>query len=195
MTFRTLIISLFLICCFHIQSKAGDIRDFEIEGISIGDSLLDFFSKKELVNGTRKNSYPTSDGKFVDINLNADWFDQYEGIQVTVKRNDKNFKVHSVDGGIFFKKNEKKACMKKMEQIVKDLSEVFSSYQFEQLKNNKHYADPSGKSFVYGSSVFPENGIISVYCYLWDESMGVSNYVAVSTKTDEFNDWLLALNN
>ena len=35
---------------FSIQSltKADDIRDFEIEGMSIGDSLLDFLSKKEI---------------------------------------------------------------------------------------------------------------------------------------------------
>ncbi len=188
---------LFIILIIFAQSstKAGDIRDFEIEGISIGDSLLDFFSKKELVDGIRKDSYPSSDRKFIDINLNANWFDQYEGIQVTVKRKDKNFEVHSVDGGIFFKKNEKKSCIKKMEEIVEDLSEVFTSYQFEKLKDNKHYADPSGKSFVYGSSVFPDNGIVSVYCYIWGESMGYPNYVAVSTKTDEFNDWLVALSN
>ena len=31
-------------------SQADDIRDFQIEGISIGDSLLDFFSKEEIEN-------------------------------------------------------------------------------------------------------------------------------------------------
>ena len=39
---------LILILTFSFQSltKADDIRDFEIEGISIGDSALDFFTKK-----------------------------------------------------------------------------------------------------------------------------------------------------
>ena len=39
---------LILILTFSFQSlvKADDIRDFEIEGMSIGDSLLDFFTKK-----------------------------------------------------------------------------------------------------------------------------------------------------
>ena len=38
-----------LILIFSIQSwtKANDIRDFEIEGISIGDSLLDFLAEKK----------------------------------------------------------------------------------------------------------------------------------------------------
>ncbi len=41
-----------LILTFSLQSmiKAEDISDFEIEGISIGDSLLDFFSKNQIDN-------------------------------------------------------------------------------------------------------------------------------------------------
>ena len=38
-----------LILILNLQSwtKADDIRDFEIEGISVGDSLHDHFSKKK----------------------------------------------------------------------------------------------------------------------------------------------------
>ena len=41
-----------LIITFCLQSItiADDIEDFQIEGISIGDSALDFFSKSELNN-------------------------------------------------------------------------------------------------------------------------------------------------
>ena len=44
---------LVLILIFSLQSwnKADDIRDYEIEGISIGDSLLDHFSEDEIING------------------------------------------------------------------------------------------------------------------------------------------------
>ena len=39
-----------LVLIFSLQSwtKADDISDFEIEGISIGDSLLDYFSEEEI---------------------------------------------------------------------------------------------------------------------------------------------------
>ena len=39
-----------LILTFSLQSwvKADDIKDFEIEGMSIGDSALDFFSESEI---------------------------------------------------------------------------------------------------------------------------------------------------
>ena len=49
-----------LILIFSLQSlsKADDIRDFEIEGMSIGDSALDFFSKNEI--DSEKKYYPNS---------------------------------------------------------------------------------------------------------------------------------------
>ena len=41
---------LFLILLsFSIPSYGDDIKEFEIEGISIGDSLLDYLSKKEII--------------------------------------------------------------------------------------------------------------------------------------------------
>ena len=45
---------IFLVFIFNIQSftKADDIREIEIEGISIGDNALDFYSKDELDNNT-----------------------------------------------------------------------------------------------------------------------------------------------
>ena len=44
------ILLLILILTFGLPSltKANDIRDFQIEGMSIGDSLLDFFSLEEI---------------------------------------------------------------------------------------------------------------------------------------------------
>ena len=44
-----LFITVFILI-FSLQSwtKADDIRDFQIEGMSVGDSLLDYFSKDEI---------------------------------------------------------------------------------------------------------------------------------------------------
>ena len=50
MVINKILIYLVLILTFNCQSlaKADDIRDFQIEGISIGDSLIDYFTKKEI---------------------------------------------------------------------------------------------------------------------------------------------------
>ena len=43
---KILLISLILLFSFNSWTKADDIREIEIEGMSIGDSLLDFFSQR-----------------------------------------------------------------------------------------------------------------------------------------------------
>ena len=45
---RVFIAALVLIFSFQSWIKAEDIRDFEIEGMSIGDSLLDYISENEI---------------------------------------------------------------------------------------------------------------------------------------------------
>ena len=44
---------LFFILFLITPSWADDIREFEIEGMSIGDSALDFFSESEIKNNMR----------------------------------------------------------------------------------------------------------------------------------------------
>ena len=73
---------------FSIQSwtKADDIRDFQIEGMSIGDSLLDTISAKEIENKDKKYHYSTKDYYQIALydNLNV-----YELVTIHLS-NDKN---------------------------------------------------------------------------------------------------------
>ncbi|MDA0968404.1 MAG: hypothetical protein O2935_03585, partial [Proteobacteria bacterium] len=59
---------LILIIIFSLQSliKADDIKDFQIEGMSIGDSLLDYVNNRTIKN-SRKYEY--NDDKFYTIDL------------------------------------------------------------------------------------------------------------------------------
>jgi len=44
---KRLLLILILTFSFQTWTKADDIRDFQIEGMSVGDSLLDYFNEKE----------------------------------------------------------------------------------------------------------------------------------------------------
>ena len=46
---KKLLAIIILSLCFITPSQADDIRDFQIEGMSVGDSLLDYFSEKEII--------------------------------------------------------------------------------------------------------------------------------------------------
>jgi len=75
---KLLIYLLFILFSFQSWSSADDIRDFEIEGISIGDSLLDHF-KIKTIKSARKYTY--KDNKFYIIDIWSNKFNQYAAIQ------------------------------------------------------------------------------------------------------------------
>ena len=54
---KRLLLIFILTFSFQSWTKADDIRDFEIEGISIGDSLLNFYDENRIIqklNTTKK---------------------------------------------------------------------------------------------------------------------------------------------
>ena len=53
-----ILLTLFVLL-FSSSVVAEDISDFEMGGMSIGDSLLDFYTKTEITNA-RKSIYPKS---------------------------------------------------------------------------------------------------------------------------------------
>ena len=59
---KRLLLILILTFSFQSLTKADDIRDFQIEGISVGDSLLDYFSENEIKSNTNYNGYSYHDG-------------------------------------------------------------------------------------------------------------------------------------
>ena len=83
---RVFIVVLVLIFSLQSWSKADDIRDFEIEGISIGDSLLKHFSKKEINSSTDESA---SDRVYIVKTFFNVKLDLYQAIQITYKNTDK----------------------------------------------------------------------------------------------------------
>ena len=83
---KRLSLYLFLIL-FTLQtpSQADDIRDFQIEGMSIGDSLLDYFSEEE-INGFGKDYYPASN-KFHIKYIRSSRLKTYDSLTMSFKEN------------------------------------------------------------------------------------------------------------
>ena len=62
---RVFIAVLLLILNFQSWTKAGDISEFEIEGMSVGDSLLDYMTVGEINNELSEFvSFSWTDKKF-----------------------------------------------------------------------------------------------------------------------------------
>ena len=189
---------LFLIFSLHSWSKADDISDFEIEGINIGDSLLNYFDRKEIIDGINQDYYSdhtVEAGKFIAISFyNHPKFKTYDAMQFTVKKNDKKFKTHTVKGLLWYEKNIKD-CHKKMQEIDAEISNIFINLYREE-NNQKHTGDKSGQSMVKSINYwFDNNDIIEIDCYDWSDEITKNrnwiDHLRIGGKTDEFNQWLI----
>ena len=110
-----------LLILFILQtlSRADDIRDFQIEGMSINDSALDFFSEKEI----KKNINDfTSDDKFTMTCLVGN-FKNYDEVCLMFRSSDKKYIIHGISGQIEFRNSDIK--QKKIDdQILIDFKKL-----------------------------------------------------------------------
>ena len=84
-----------LVLIFSLQSwtKADGIRDFEIDGMSLGDSLLDYFSEDQITSPS-KLLYPGSD-KFYGISFYTNKSDNFEAYSFSFKKDDDKYIISS----------------------------------------------------------------------------------------------------
>ncbi len=177
-----------LLLIFNIQSltKADDIRDFEIEGMSIGDSALEFFEKKSILNRTW--DYPGSN-KFKRVqNDNVSFFKLYDAVDFMHKTNDKKYIIQSL-AGIFITKNMEQ-CIKKQNSIADDLKMAFPNAkktEKDKVYNDTHWQGSRNRQITF----WLENGIASVHCNDYSKKHGGQDHLAVNLRTNKSNEFLL----
>ena len=184
-------IILIFIIFLNLQSwtKADDISDFEIEGISIGDSLLNYFNVNEIKNFQNYDDLP-SDMSFriIEIFSNEMKMDLYDSVQIYYKPNDKTFKIHGVNGGLFC--DTKKKCINQYDQIKKDISKLFGDSLKSDNFNGKHTDDDTGKSIFEYVVYYHPNGEIAVGYTDWAKHMNYNDNVSIDITTQEVSNWV-----
>jgi hypothetical protein len=178
----------FIIFSFQTPSLADDIRDFQIEGMSIGDSLLDYFSE-EKISVQKKHYFPKSK-KFIGFAIRSDTYNTYEIVQFHTKDGDDKYIIYEISGKFIFKNNVKE-CYSRKNEIVYELKQVFPN---STIKNKKttHTADKSGESKVISTFFYLENnnGYVRIYCTDWTKKMNYDDNLKVSITSEEFSNWL-----
>ena len=183
-----------LVLIFSLQSwiKADDISDFEIEGLSVNDSALNFLTETFIKSKIRTNGW-YKDNKYFEITYPLE-NSIYEDISLTFKPNDKKYIIYQVAGTKRYKNIDE--CKKQKNDIVSELSEMYSyAKKFDQGKSN-YSEDPSGESKVYTVYFdFETGGWIDISCYDITEKLAKKNnwmqkYLAVIVVNKEFADFL-----
>ena len=175
-----------LILIFFLQtpSQADDIRDFQIEGMSVGDSLLDFFSEKEIKSTKQRTQYPND--KFIVYQLGKlKFLDIYDGLNVSIKKNSKKYIVSHIQGGISYSNaKEFTKCNSQKKEIVEELATLFKNLK---RQDKKYKSSRDNKSLIDGTEFYFDNGdVIAINCNNWLKEAGLSKLLDVAVATEEF---------
>ena len=179
-----------------LSAQADDIKDFEIEGMSIGDNALDFFSKNIL--DKNKDYYP-SDRKFFRTTIEVDVDeDGYSEIQLHIKIEDNRYIIYSVSGLIYYKRSDPKdRCFKKQDQIIKDISSILTNTNQTKPENKLYGLDKTNNSthravyfdFKPDLSEYAKVGCV-FYGKEWYQKTKWNNHLRIAFTSSEFHYWL-----
>ena len=167
---KRLLIIFILTISLQTLSKADDIKDFEIDGLALGSSLLDFLKVEEIEN-IKKLWYPSKKFYIISININNN--QQYDLISVSLKNNDNNYIIKSISGAIFYQNNIEKCALKK-DKIISDISQIVkNSAKIDNVGIIILNADSTGESTAETTNLKFNNGdLISIQCKDWGADYG-----------------------
>jgi len=185
---------LFLILfIFSSPSFGDDISEFEIEGISIGDSLLDHLSKEEIITEIEVNkpSYNYLNNDFGEVYLFEN-FDTYDRLSFMVKSKDKNYTIYSIKGSISYD-DELEQCFAKQKEIEKEFSSTYKNVK-KRKYSTKFDWDPTGESVSHNIRfAFDSGDYFEINCTKYKKSLKIENNWAdalqVSVNKKEISDW------
>ena len=190
---RIFIVALFIFFSLQSWARADDIREFQIEGMSIGDSALDYFSEKEM-----EKFYPVyypASNKFAGFevpigNIATKSFKTYETISFHFKKSDKNLKFVSLIGIIEYP-NNLEGCLKQKEKVVQEIRSFLNNSKEESYKGG---FERESKSVAYISDFKQQDGQIRVWCSDWDQKTetdkGWIDDFNVAVETVDFKNWV-----
>ena len=169
---------------FSAPSFADDISDFEIAGMSIGDSLLDYMSEEEIKENAI-NVY--EDNKFI-VSVYNKSYEIYDDVAIEYKSNDKKYKIHGLQGMIYFRNNIE-SCYKKQDEVEKEISLMFEEIKKKNWGILTNPGSAEGSTFKGITFVFNNGARAAIECYHYSESPQI-DHLKIGTNSKELADYL-----
>ena len=198
-----------LVLSFQKLSSAEDIRSFQIEGMKIGDSALNYFSKSQLEDyeqGWHNFSYNEYSTSYMPGKGIYNWF------LVSYKNDDDNFTIEGLVGGLEKSNYDIKECNNKLDVTALNISKLFKNTSQEEKKSYKLQQDAAqtypftGKSVVTSLSFnFLDGAKIILGCYNMDKKakenesfltsiLRQNDSFRIEVRSSEFVNYLKKLN-
>ena len=188
---KILTFTFILLIGFSTQIFA-DETEFQIGGMSLGDSLLDYYSEKE-IKKARIKSWSYKDKTYTPVSFFKK-LKTYNTLQVNFKTQDDDFTIESLSGIKNYKKNIK-GCHKKKDELVDELTGFFKDAKKKDNGTYKHRYDKSGDSTITSVNfIFKSGAEASIACYDWSKKLTRKNKwydeLRITIDTKEFLDFL-----
>ena len=184
-----ILLTLFVLL-FSSSVFADDISDFEIEGMSIGDSLLDYFSEEEI--NENKRNYLNRKAKFYVVSSGTLHLKDFEDLEFYLKTDDNKYLIYLISGAIFY--NNISKCKKKKEEIVNEIEYLFKNSKKVDYGTYAHAYDKSGLSKQTLVAFYINSDYVAVECVDWSKEFERKNNwfdnLSLKAVTKEIEDWV-----
>ena len=165
---------------------AEEISDYQIERMSIGDSLLDYMPRDEIIQELKVNEFfydYLEQGKFGEVYLYEN-FKTYDHVSFFVKVDDEKYIIYGISGTKYY------------DDKISECSNTYNNAEkTEGTTKFPESFDPSGKSnSKWINFQFDSKDSISLECYQYEKSLKIKNTwsdaLVVSIQKKELTSWL-----
>ena len=189
---KGLLLILILTLSFQSLTKADDIKDFEIESMSIGDSLLNFINKKQIIKS--KRNYFADERKYYAVGYD-DNLKRYDTLDIYLSSDDKDYIIKGITGFKFMNMNK---CLLQKKTIVNQISELFKNTKRHDNPSATHEVDTIGKSIEDQTAFLLDGNLIGnnvkVSCMDWSNKItkekNWSDNLGISATSNELSEWV-----
>ena len=183
-----------------VHAIGEDISDFEIEGISVGESALKYFNEKKILKEISENAYMydylKEPKKFGHIVL-REGLKEYSFVQMFVSLNNE-YTIEGINANIdedIVSKSDLQNCLKQMKEVEKVFSQIFDKYE-KYRGDAEHPIDPSGRSrFHYVKFLFENGDNAQAQCYDFEEELkkkkNWAEGLTVTVRKKDVSNWLI----
>ncbi len=182
--------ALLLIFSLHSWTMADEVKEFEIDGMSIGDSLFEYKSFNEIEKAVEnKMMYP--DSNFAVIVFNPNSKQPYDYIEIVYDITNKEYIIDALTGLVNYPNSYDK-CKKNKINISNEFKLIFKDAEIYE-NESPHYYFPD--STVDQIDFYPKSGgFVRVSCTDWSEKLFKENEwvdnLKVSIGSVQFSDFL-----
>ena len=196
--FKVVLTFIILNISFQSLTTANDsISDFQIEGMSIGDSALDYFTETVILKNNIDQGTERKFNRVLILSVKDDQYRSivkklrmYDGMHIYIDPKDSDYKIHGIEAMLNFE-NKISKCISKKSKIEIELEELFKDSKKKSQTIN-HPGDSTNKSIVYETvlAIDPKSKFfeLRLQCFDWSKKMGHIDHLRIAILSDDVNE-------